>query len=329
MEKVSGKKCFQYLSIIIPALNEEKYIGSCLESIAEAMQDRPLYEVILVDNGSSDNTLNIAEKYGNKLKLKIFIKTDCNISALRNFGAQNAQGEIFAFLDADCTISKEWLNNAIPYFNRQSCAAAGSSHEIPHGYSWVAKTWNMVTLKKLRLTETDKLPSGNMLVDKNKFNKVGGFDESLVTNEDFDLCFRLRKCGFKIFSDPGIRAFHWGVANTLSEFYRQCRWHGTSVFKVFIGDIRNLNNVRAVLYGLYFFLGIIGFVIGIGDLLFCCRWRLTVIMMFALIIPPILLSYKVLKGKENRLKWLPKLSLLYLIYGIARAHSLLDNLLKK
>jgi len=328
MEKVLDKKCVKYVSIIIPALNEEKHIGLCLESITENIRDRTLYEVILVDNGSSDNTLKIAEKYKTKLTLKILIKTNCNISKLRNMGVRHSKGNILAFLDADCTISKEWLNSAIPYFNRQSCAAAGSSHEIPPGYSWVAKTWDMVISKKRRVTETDNLPSGNMFVDKDKFNKVGGFDESLETNEDFDLCFRFRKCGFKLFSDPEISAFHWGAANTLSEFYRQCRWHGKSVLKVFLSDIKSLNNVYAVLYSIYFLLGIIGFIIGVADLFFYYRWNLVVTMLFALIIPPVLLSYKVLKGKEGRFKWLPMLSWLYFIYGIARANSLLDNLFK-
>ena len=90
------------ISIIIPALNEEKMIGRCLESLTQLAFAHDRFEVLIVDNGSRDRTLAIAESFKDRLNLKILQQAGVRISALRNLGARAASGNTLAFLDADC-----------------------------------------------------------------------------------------------------------------------------------------------------------------------------------------------------------------------------------
>ena len=82
------------ISIIIPALNEEKMIGRCLESLSQLAFPQDRFEVLVVDNGSRDNTLAIVESFKDRLNLKVLQQAGVRISALRNLGARTASGDI-------------------------------------------------------------------------------------------------------------------------------------------------------------------------------------------------------------------------------------------
>ena len=99
------------ISIIIPALNEEKMIGRCLESLTRLAYARDRFEVLVVDNGSRDRTVAIAESFKERLNLKVLQQAGVRISALRNLGARAASGDILAFLDADCLAPTDWLDS--------------------------------------------------------------------------------------------------------------------------------------------------------------------------------------------------------------------------
>ncbi len=124
-------------SIIIPAKNEEKNIQNCLQSIAAIDYPADKFEVLLIDNGSTDKTVAVAESWG----AKVFLKPELTISGLRNFGAQQSKGKILAFLDADCTVDKNWLNAASVYLEDTAVVSFGSPAVIPLNATWVQKAW--------------------------------------------------------------------------------------------------------------------------------------------------------------------------------------------
>ncbi len=212
-------------SVIIPAKNEEANIGRCLDSIARVDWDRSQYEVIVVDNGSCDRTVEIAGAKG----AQVYVKPELSISGLRNYGAGQASGMILAFIDADCTVVTSWLNKTLPYLKRNDVSCFGSPPIVPDDATWVPKAWFAVRKKREGICETDWLESMNMFIRKEAFAMSGGFDESLITCEDYDLCMRLKLQGM-IISDNSIVAVHHGEAATVGHFFKKELWRGKSNF---------------------------------------------------------------------------------------------------
>ncbi len=211
------------ISIIIPTLNEEKYLPLCLNSISSIDYARDLIEIIVVDNGSTDQTQSIAHSYG----AKVFCDDSKNVSGLRNLGASHSTGTILAFVDADCIVSKDWLSNSQMYFDKNDIAAWGSPPLVPNDSTWVQQTWYLVRKKDKIVKSVDWLESMNLFVRKNTFNSIGGFNETLVTCEDVDFCYRLQKHG-DIISDNRIKVTHLGEAKTVREFFKKELWRGRS-----------------------------------------------------------------------------------------------------
>lgn len=211
------------VSIVIPAYNEEACLPGCLQSIQMLVFPKDDLEVILVDNGSTDRTREIASEYG----AKVLRDDDKHVSGLRNLGVQKAAGDIIAFVDADCLVSKTWLQKAAIYFDDGDVSAWGSPPTLPDEATWVQKTWYLVRQKKAQVQEADWLETMNLFVRKDQFMSVSGFNEALVTCEDVDFSYRIRKYG-KIVSDARIEVIHLGEAATVKEFMSKEIWRGRS-----------------------------------------------------------------------------------------------------
>jgi len=198
----------------------------CLDSINSMAFDMGRFEVLVVDNGSSDRTIEVARAKG----ARVFKKPDVTISGLRNFGSSQAAGAILAFLDADCTVAQCWLSEASRYLIKEDIACFGGPPTIPADATWVQKAWFNIRAKKSCVEETDWLESMNMFVPRHVFSAVGGFNEKLITCEDYDLSLRLKQFG-KIISDKRIVAVHHGEATDLRHFFSKEHWRGRSNFQ--------------------------------------------------------------------------------------------------
>lgn len=213
-------------SIIIPAKNEEANIGRCIDSVNQLQWDNSQYQIIVVDNGSVDRTVEIARQKG----ATVYVNSEMTISGLRNLGARQSVGKILAFIDADCTVDTQWLVEAFRYLSRPDVVCFGSPPKVPENATWVQKTWFEVRRKRIPVGETDWLESMNMFVRRSVFAECGGFDEELVTCEDYDLSLRLKKRGLLI-NDNRIVAVHHGEAATVAHFFRKEIWRGVSNFR--------------------------------------------------------------------------------------------------
>lgn len=214
------------VSIIIPAFNEEKALPLCLGSLSSLDWPVTDREVILVDNGSTDRTCEIAGSFGARV-----IRDDtATVAGLRNLGAEQARGRILAFIDADCTAAPDWLKRSSVYFDTPGIIAWGGPPEVPCDGTWVQKAWYVLRQKERRVMTVDWLESMNFFVGKKAFLRVGGFDRNLVTCEDVDLSYRLSGFG-DIVADRSIRVIHLGEADTLRVFIRKELWRGRDNFK--------------------------------------------------------------------------------------------------
>lgn len=318
---VMGPVC---VSVIIPALNEEEMIGKCLESLAESCYPLDRFEVILVDNGSTDHTLEIARSFSTRLRLTIHQRPGVNISALRNLGAAAAKGEVLAFLDADCSVPSNWIENAASNLASDSAGVIGGNITIPEDSGWVARTWFQVAYAP-KDGEVAYVPSGNMLMKSSTFMQIGGFNEAIKTSEDCELCSRARGERFTVREISALTVIHWRTPQTLKEFYRREAWHGEHVAKVFFQNIRSMTNFRAVAFAAYILTcGLIA-IIGGFLVVFYRQYTLLGLAACGTLAGSFLCSLRKLRFVHGKMFWmnLAPLTLLYLTWGLARARSLM------
>ncbi|HOX29994.1 MAG TPA: glycosyltransferase [Candidatus Paceibacterota bacterium] len=175
------------LSIIIPTLNEEKFLPLLLEQIKK--QDFSDYEVIVADAGSSDRTVQIAREYKHRV-----IKGG-SVAYGRNQGAKTARGELLLFIDADnIYLPDDFLSELVGQFTEKNCDIASFPLYIDGNrmdkvaykvYNWWAK----------KLQNIKAYATNSMIVKKKVFDQVGGFDESITIAEDHDFARRASKIG--------------------------------------------------------------------------------------------------------------------------------------
>ena len=213
------------VSFIIPALNEEQYVGCCLQSIQRL--DLPAgvggVEVIVVDNRSRDQTAKISRDHG-------AIVQDIapgRPSRARNAGVSGAKGDWLAFVDADCELDKNWLVVCSSHLaNDANVMAVGATTRAPASAApWVERVWYELGHRPCgkEVTQVRWLPTFNLLVRKAAFLTAGGFDERLTTCEDCDLGYRLAELGSLIL-DSRTRVAHLGESHSLRELFRREAW---------------------------------------------------------------------------------------------------------
>ena len=218
------------ISIIIPTLNEEKYLPKCLDSIAK--QDYSgSYEVILGDGCSKDRTLKIAKEYG----AKVVTEPKKTISAGRQKACEKAKGRIIVSTDADIIAPKDWLTKADKAL--EGCVG-GFGYIVPYDgnglETWMCKhvmdrwMWGMSAIRM-------PVPAGsNLYFQRKAFEKAGGFNTDLVTAEDLDLVTRLMKQGKVSYNPDSVvyvslrRVQDWGYARyVLFHTTNAIKWHST------------------------------------------------------------------------------------------------------
>ncbi|HET9364050.1 MAG TPA: glycosyltransferase [Candidatus Angelobacter sp.] len=311
------------VSIIIPALNEERMIGRCLTSLVALDFLREKFEVILVDNGSTDKTLEIAESFQDRLNLRILQKTGVRISGLRNLGAQEARGEMVAFLDADCLAKSDWLERILEFAPGNGVGIVGAHYLLPKDSSWVGRTWHRYQEAE-KSGEVSHVPAGDLIMRREDFLRLGGFDETIQTNEDYELCERVRKAGMTVRAYPQIGVVHLGTAQSLRVFFRKQAWHGTHVLKVFLRNVSGSHNLKAVVFAGYTLLCLLGMVAGIAWALVAHgSWFFALGAAAGMLLPPVLLSLRQVARSRKLFDFFPLLAL-YTTYGLARAKSLLN-----
>lgn len=202
-----------YVSVIIPSYNSEDMIYQCLVRILDQSYPKDRYEVIVVDNASTDNSPGIIKTF----PVKYVHEPRKGPSAARNTGIRQAEGEYLLFIDSDCVAEKNLIENHIQAHNewREKDPAVkvvgGGIRGINKNYWAMCDdfcSWYHNHPELAPRLEDHHLPTANLSVDRRIFEKVGFFDETLRYGEDLIFCRNVIQNGYKIFFDPKAVLYH-------------------------------------------------------------------------------------------------------------------------
>ncbi len=188
-----------FFSVVIPTLNEEKYLPILLKSLTK--QTYRDFEVILVDGKSDDKTTEVFQKFQSSMpQSKLITSEKRNVSHQRNLGAEAACGKYLVFLDADCEVDSTFL---------EELHIEAVKHRFPFATTWIRPDSNNTGDKLMLLVANlaQELAKGvnkpyaggyNTIVTKEVFHKLKGFREDLFMSEDYDLALRAKKKGYDL-----------------------------------------------------------------------------------------------------------------------------------
>ena len=177
------------VSVIVPALNEEKGISKCLKSI-NSQQTKRDFEVIVTDGGSTDRTIEIAQKYSDKV-----VSSKKGISIGRNTGAQSAKGKALVFIDSDSMIPKNYIDSVVPVLEDKLISGISCAFEFDRK-SRTLDTISDVCNRYLVLRGMEgkgEILGFNNAIRAKDFRKIGGFPN--VPLEDHVIARKLWKIG--------------------------------------------------------------------------------------------------------------------------------------
>jgi glycosyltransferase involved in cell wall biosynthesis len=198
----------QTISVVIPAFNEERVIADCLSALASQITKKA-FEVILVDNNSTDKTNKIAKKFSGKINLKIIWEKKQGRGAARWAGFKAAKGEIVLSTDADCLVPSDWVENLSEAVKSETSAITGGCSINDCGpiknflFKYIAFS---LTMKIYGIIFRHYWLGGyNFGIYKKVYEQAGGFNPDLNAQEDVDLSFRVHKiCKIKFIPEISV-----------------------------------------------------------------------------------------------------------------------------
>jgi cellulose synthase/poly-beta-1,6-N-acetylglucosamine synthase-like glycosyltransferase len=303
------------VSVIIPVRNDAKRLDVCLSSLG--IQDYSRMEIIVIDNGSTDDSLQVALRHG----AKALHFPHLRVGALRNCGVKAARGEILAFIDSDHQAPDHWVRRAVDELLAAKKAVVGSPYLAPHDGTWVQRSWEHHRLRMRDRHSARWLGAGNMFLFQEDFLRVGGFREDLVASEDVDLCIRLARSSVKIISDVRLANIHHGEPTTLWRFFWKEYWRGSSGLWAFLTQGMPIRELPSLLFAAYHLLAVVGLLL---SAIYGLMWQTATYAAAAMlltVLPSFILSAKTCWQVKRLREFLP-LTALYLTFGFSRAAAL-------
>lgn len=215
-------KDYLLIKIVVINYNGEKYIQDCLRSILKS--DYPSFELVVVDDGSTDNSIFLAKKVLGRRGKLIELRSNRGTGAARNHGATAEKGDLLFFLDVDTQLDKDCLQMINEAFKKNSklgaCQAklisgkTGKIETVGHFLSPFGFPYEIRNPEKLEDNKIFGGRSAALAVRCNVFGKIGGFDEDyLIYGEDTDLCWRIWLSGYEVRYLPEAKVIHWSKSS--------------------------------------------------------------------------------------------------------------------
>lgn len=240
--KTRRLKKFPFVSVVIPAYNEERNIITTLTSLTKLTYPKNKLEIIVVNDGSTDNTKNLVNEFiaeNKALDIKIINKKNDGKGSALNKGLSISKGEFFVCLDADSIVTKDSLGKILPHFTDDNIAVVlpllkvDKPKNLWQRMQWLEYIVNMFYKKLMSNLNCVHVAPGPFSVYRtNILKKVGGFDENNLT-EDLEITLRLQNKNYRIVQLLDAEVFTI-APKTFKELYKQRnRWYKGSVINAF------------------------------------------------------------------------------------------------
>jgi len=238
------------ISAIICTHNRAEYLLKAIQSLVDQTLDKTKYEIIVVDNKSTDNTKNIAlDNFSTVSNLKYLYEPVLGLSQARNTGLNRANGKYVAYLDDDAIANPRWLENILEVFEKATPQPGIVSGRVKPIWERSRPVWlpdkllGSLTIvdwsKQAIFLNKEQWPAGaNIAFPKNLLEKVGGFDTALgrkgnklLSMEEIDVRQKIEDKGYKCYYSPDIVVSHHIPALRLTKrwFVRRWYWQGFSI----------------------------------------------------------------------------------------------------
>jgi glycosyltransferase involved in cell wall biosynthesis len=224
------------VTVVVAAYNAAGTIGKCLDSLASVTWPADRLEVIVVDDGSTDDTRRLA---ASRAGVRTLDQPNAGPSCARNLGLAVASGDLVAFTDSDCIVAGDWVERLAGHFRDESVMGAGGSQRCPsdatpfmedvHGVLSGMGFLGGYTKSAATVGETGHNPSCNVMYRRAQVAEVGGFRPGMFPGEDVDLDHRLRARwpNGRLLYDPSASVFHYRPT-TFGGWWRMMRRYGYS-----------------------------------------------------------------------------------------------------
>ena len=273
------------VSVIVPTLNSEKTIDACLISILGLDYPTHLLEVIVIDGGSTDSTIEQAKKHPVKV-----IHGQLNPPAAYNLVLKDLENEIIGLIDSDAKVEKGWLRKLVNHLDEPKVAGASGTVETWNKDKLVPRVIGYELISRYRrLPDTvERVATMNLLLKKRIVEEIGGFDEALPTQYDTDIGARLAQAGYRIAFDAEAMCYHFHRP-TLKTFFKQQYKYGQNTWKLYLKHPKLARgdkitdwwmNAQPIIYAVAFVLLLISIVTGfhlIPSLAFLALVTLTIL----------------------------------------------------
>lgn len=242
------------VSIVIPCRNEAASIERLLDALR--VQDRSIHEVVVVDDGSKDDTAAILERYSRRwpgFPLRVVAGHEAGIPSAINAGAFAAHGDVLIRLDAHSCPAIDYVRRSVEALTQQDAGVAGGVWEVAPGNNTltaraIARAVSHPMGAGDAAYRTQRAARGPLEVDtvpfgcfrKALWEEMGGFDERLLTNEDYEFNYRVRQSGRRVILDPAIRSTYYArtTFSDLAQQYFRYGWWKAQMLK------RNAKSLR-------------------------------------------------------------------------------------
>jgi GT2 family glycosyltransferase len=235
-----------FFSIVIPLYNRPQEIDELLNSLTK--QSYLQFEVLIIEDGSTNDAKAIVAKYENSLDVKYFVKSNAGQGFARNYGFERAKGDFFVIFDSDCIIPADYLETVKDYLFEHNLDAYGGPDAAHDSFTPIQKA--------ISYAMTSPFTTGgirgnakhigqfhprsfNMGVSREVFEKVGGFILTRL-GEDIEYSIRIHENGFKIGLIPGAKVYH-KRRTSFFQFYKQLHFFGRArinIYKHFPAELK-------------------------------------------------------------------------------------------